>query len=149
VIIADTTLSGAPVYLSYPLVRISRTANQERDMKSAISYFELHTPDPARAQAFYGELFNWKFKDLEIPGQEYFEVQSGGDLPGGMMRAGRGAPAGFLSYFAVGNLDASLAKAKSLGATVVKERTDIPEGSFAVITDPVGATLALWQKSDR
>jgi predicted enzyme related to lactoylglutathione lyase len=130
-------------------VRISRTANQERDMKSAISYFELHTPDPARAQAFYGELLNWKFKDLKIPGQEYFEVQSGGDLPGGMLRAGGGAPAGFLSYFAVANLDASLAKAKSLGATVVKDRTDIPEGSFAVITDPVGATLALWQKSDR
>jgi predicted DNA-binding transcriptional regulator YafY len=55
-------------------------------MTSAISYFELHTPDPSRAQAFYGELFNWKFKELAIPGQQYFEVLSGGELPGGMMR---------------------------------------------------------------
>ncbi|HZA51272.1 MAG TPA: VOC family protein [Myxococcaceae bacterium] len=118
-------------------------------MKSAISYFELHTPDLSRAQAFYGELFNWKFKDLQIPGQPYFEIQSGGDLPGGMMRLDGRAPVGFLPYFAVADLNASLTKAKSLGATVLKDRTDIPEGSFAIVTDPVGTTLALWQKSDR
>lgn len=118
-------------------------------MKSAIAYFELHTADPTRAQAFYGELLNWKFKDLKIPGQQYFEVQSGGDLPGGMMRVDGNAPVGFLSYFTVADLDASIEKARSLGATVTKGRTDIPEGSFAIITDPVGTPLALWQKSDR
>jgi uncharacterized protein len=116
-------------------------------MTSPISYFELHTPDPSRAEAFYGELFNWKFKELAIPGQQYFEVLSGGDLPGGMMRADGRAPVGLLLYFAVANLDAALKKAKSLGASVTKDRTDIPEGSFAIITDPLGATLALWQKA--
>jgi predicted enzyme related to lactoylglutathione lyase len=118
-------------------------------MKSQLAYFELHTADPTRAQSFYGELFNWKFKELKMPGQPYYEVQTGGDLPGGMMRVDGRAPVGFLSYFAVTDLDASLAKAKSLGATVVKERTDIPEGSFAILTDPLGAAVALWQKSDR
>jgi uncharacterized protein len=37
-------------------------------------------------------------------------------------------------------------KAKSLGATVMKDKTEVKDmGSFAIITDPTGAMLGLWE----
>jgi predicted enzyme related to lactoylglutathione lyase len=41
---------------------------------------------------------------------------------------------------------AATAKAKSLGAIVVKDVTEVPNaGSFSVIIDPTGAAIGLWQ----
>ena len=38
------------------------------------------------------------------------------------------------------------AKAKSLGGSILKGRTEVPgEGFFAVIADPTGGTIALWE----
>ncbi|HZN95150.1 MAG TPA: VOC family protein [Myxococcales bacterium] len=112
-------------------------------MPAPVAYYELHTPDAARARAFYGELFNWSFKDLGAP-SPYFEVVSGGDVPGGFATDAASPPM-FLTYFHVPDLDRSIERAKALGAKVLKPREDIPPGSFAVIADPQGTVLALWQ----
>jgi predicted enzyme related to lactoylglutathione lyase len=46
----------------------------------------------------------------------------------------------------VDDVAVSTEKARSLGATICREVTEIPGvGWFSVITDPTGATLALWQ----
>jgi len=40
----------------------------------------------------------------------------------------------------------SVEKAKSLGATVMKDKTEVKDmGSFAIINDPTGAMLGLWE----
>ncbi|HEY2619377.1 MAG TPA: hypothetical protein VGI78_18700 [Acetobacteraceae bacterium] len=40
-----------------------------------------------------------------------------------------------------------VAKAKSLGATMVRDVMEVMgEGSLSIITDPTGATLGLWQQ---
>jgi hypothetical protein len=36
-------------------------------------------------------------------------------------------------------------RAVEFGATVARPRVDLPQGSVAVIDDPTGATLALWE----
>ena len=49
-------------------------------------------------------------------------------------------------YVLVDNVVATTAKAKSLGATVMKDVTEITNaGSFSVIQDPTGAAIGLWQ----
>jgi len=46
-------------------------------------------------------------------------------------------------------LAASTRKAKTLGATIAKDVTEIPGiGSFSVLVDPTGAALALWQPKE-
>jgi predicted enzyme related to lactoylglutathione lyase len=46
----------------------------------------------------------------------------------------------------VHDIKASTAKAKSLGATLIKEVTEIPNvGWFSIFTDPTGAAPALFQ----
>ena len=52
-------------------------------------------------------------------------------------------PPNWVGYFAVADCDASLDKAKGLGAQVFVPCTDIPGvGRFAVIGDPQGAAIA-------
>jgi predicted enzyme related to lactoylglutathione lyase len=48
-------------------------------------------------------------------------------------------------YVEVADLDEAIQNATSLGATLSGARVDLPQGSVAVITDPTGAVLALWE----
>ena len=57
-----------------------------------------------------------------------------------------GAPSAWLAYVLVDDIAASTKKAKSLGATVMKDVTEVMGmGFFSVLIDPTGAAIALWQ----
>src|ERR1700736_4758596 len=50
-----------------------------------VSYFEIQTHDPQKAQAFYSEVFGWTFeKDNTIP-VDYWRIQGAG-LFGGLLK---------------------------------------------------------------
>ena len=66
-------------------------------------------------------------------------------IAGCMAADGEKAQPMWLAYINVADIDASIAKAKNLGGTILEGRTDIPIGSFAVIADPQGTTFAFWQ----
>jgi uncharacterized protein len=54
-----------------------------------------------------------------------------------------GVPALWSVYFAVDDVDASIAKAVGLGASVVQAAEDTPYGRLATLTDPTGALFRL------
>ena len=55
-------------------------------------------------------------------------------------------PSSWLAYVIVDDINASTALAKSLGAQVVTDVTEIPGmGWFSIIVDPTGAALGLWK----
>jgi hypothetical protein len=57
-----------------------------------------------------------------------------------------GAPSMWLPYVGVDDINASTAKAKSLGAKVIIDVREVPgHGHMSVLSDPTGATIALWQ----
>ncbi len=114
-------------------------------MANSFVHVELQTNDVARAKEFYKGLFGWKLED--VPGMDYTMIEVGEGTGGGMMlNPVPGTPSHWLAYVLVDDVVAATEKAKSLGATVCKEVTEIPDfGWFSVITDPTGATLALWQ----
>jgi predicted enzyme related to lactoylglutathione lyase len=61
-----------------------------------------------------------------------------------------GAPSAWLAYVNVDDVKASTEKARALGATVLKDVTEVPGmGWFSVILDPTGAALGLWQSAQR
>jgi predicted enzyme related to lactoylglutathione lyase len=70
-----------------------------------------------------------------------------GGTGGGIMRHPvPGGPSMWLAYVNVDDVEASTKKAQSLGATVVRDKTEVPQmGWFSIITDPTGALIALWQ----
>jgi predicted enzyme related to lactoylglutathione lyase len=103
------------------------------------------TTDLAKAKAFYTGLFDWKLE--EVPGMEYTLINVGEGTGGGMMKTVQpDSPSYWMAYVLVDDAAAATDKARHLGATICKEVTEIPGvGWFSVITDPTGATLALWQ----
>jgi uncharacterized protein len=114
-------------------------------MANPFVHVELLTNDVARAKEFYTRLFDWQLE--EMPGMDYTVIKVGEGTGGGMMKNPvPDAPPFWLAYVYVDDAAGATARAKSLGATICKEVTEIPGiGWFSVITDPTGATLALWQ----
>ena len=115
-------------------------------MANAFVHNELNTTDVGKAKAFYSKLFDWKLEDMAGP-MQYTLIKVGENTAGGIMQHPMpGAPSMWLSYVNVDDIKASTAKAKSLGATLIRDVTEIPDiGSFSIFTDPTGAVLALWE----
>ena len=61
-----------------------------------------------------------------------------------------GAPSAWLAYVLVDDIAAATKKAKSLGATVMKDVTEVMGmGSLSILIDPTGAALGLWQPNKK
>jgi uncharacterized protein len=117
-------------------------------MGNPFVHVELHTGDLARAKEFYSKLFDWKLQDAPMPGGgSYTLIQVGTGTGGGMtVNQAPGVPPHWLTYVGVDDVRASTRKAKDLGAKVVLDVMEVGDyGTMSVITDPTGATLAMWQ----
>jgi predicted enzyme related to lactoylglutathione lyase len=122
-------------------------------MANPFTYLELHSTAPDKAKAFYAELFDWKTSDVSVPAPQpftYTEIDTKEGPPAGLIQQmTAGAPSHWLAYVLVPDLDAAARKAAKLGARVVRERQEVKDmGWFAVILDPTGAPLGLWQKME-
>ena len=117
-------------------------------MANPFVHVELATNDLGKAKEFYGKLFDWKLEEMPMQhGGTYTLIQVGEGTGGGMMEHPMpGAPSAWLAYVLVDDVAGATRKAQSLGATVIRDVTEIAGiGSFSIFTDPTGATLALWQ----
>ena len=116
-------------------------------MANPFVHVELNTTDVGKAKSFYGSLFHWTLEDVPMPNGSYTMIKVGEGTGGGIMKHPvPGAPSAWLAYVLVDDVAASTKKAKSLGATVMKDATEIPGvGTFSVLIDPTGAAIALWQ----
>jgi uncharacterized protein len=112
---------------------------------------ELMTSDVEKAKAFYKALFNWEYQEVGTNTEKYTMIKTaGGDGGGGIMQTPADKqgqiPPHWMTYINVDNIDESVAKATSLGANVKVPATDVQDyGRFAIITDPTGAHVGMWQ----
>jgi predicted enzyme related to lactoylglutathione lyase len=143
--IAYEVLTGRYFFQLDPLTSIS--TDQENAMANPFVHVELNTTDLGKAKTFYGKFFDWKMEDTPMPEGSYTMISVGEGTGGGMMQqAIPGAPSAWLPYVAVDDIAAATEKAKSLGATVCKDVTEVKDmGWFSIIVDPTGAGLGLWQ----
>jgi uncharacterized protein len=116
-------------------------------MGNPFVHVELMTTDVGKAKSFYGKLFDWKLEDMPIGDMTYTLIRVGEGTGGGLMKNPMpGAPSSWLAYVLVDDVKAATDKARSLGASVMKDVTEVDGiGSFSLITDPTGAMLGLWQ----
>jgi predicted enzyme related to lactoylglutathione lyase len=106
-------------------------------------FMDLRTHDRDRSRAFYADLFGWRATESLFMGAE--------GPWGGLTQLATDdeRQPQWVPYAPVDDLDAALARAVDLGATSTRPRVDLPQGSVAVIEDPTGATLALWEPKHR
>jgi uncharacterized protein len=116
------------------------------NVPGALSWNELSTRDVPAATRFYTTVFGWGAKTSDGP-QAYTEWQIEGRSVGGMMampeQIPASVPANWLVYFAVANCQATVDRAVELGGKVQMAPMTIPQGTFAVLSDPQGATFAV------
>jgi uncharacterized protein len=118
-------------------------------MPGPFVFFDLRTPDVARSRAFYTELAGLGVTDLDVGPDQTVPVFTADGAPWGGFTAlpeGDPRPPQWVPYLPVVDVDDTAVRAIGLGAQVIRERTELPTGSVVVITDPGGATVALWQE---
>ncbi len=117
-------------------------------MANPFVHIELNTTDHRQAKEFYGQLFQWELKDMDMGAHgTYTQIGVGQGTGGGMMQHPvPGAPSQWVPYVDVPDLAAATRKAKELGAQVMQENVSVQDmGWFSIIADPTGAVLGLWQ----
>ncbi len=113
---------------------------------------ELATTDQKGAGAFYHALFGWDVIDSPIgPGEVYsiYEMRGKPVAAGFALNAAmrkQGVPPHWASYVAVADADATAKRVRELGGRVLADPFDVMTyGRTAVLQDPTGAILSLWQ----
>jgi uncharacterized protein len=127
-------------------------ADITRHEPGSFSWVELATTDTAAAKAFYTALFEWTYVDNPMgPDMVYTRLQLRGRDVGALYpqakeQRDQGIPPHWMSYVTVQGADASAAKAKELGGTEILPPFDVMTyGRMAVLQDPTGAVLSLWE----
>ena len=109
-------------------------------------WYELMTPDPAGAKAFYEAVVpGWSIGERNPGDIDYRMIgRSDGGNAGGVlgmsedMRAGGAKPL-WLGYIDVNDVDGSIAKIEAKGGKAHMPATDIPDvGRIAMVADPQG-----------
>jgi predicted enzyme related to lactoylglutathione lyase len=118
----------------------------------AFSWVELATTDQAAAKTFYSRLFGWAVDDSPVgPGETYSMFTLEGRHTGAAytMREDErqmGIPSHWNLYVTVRSADAVAGRVAGLGGKVLVPPFDVMDvGRMAVIQDPTGAVLALWE----
>ncbi|MBA2544231.1 MAG: VOC family protein, partial [Deltaproteobacteria bacterium] len=115
---------------------------------SKFVWFEYVSKDLAKAQGFFGELFNWSVKTVPMPGGDYAMISIGDRTIGGYTTPPDGAPpeAHWLSHLGVADARATAKQVETLGGKVLKAPFQVDGfGTMAIVADPHGGPLALWQ----
>lgn len=112
-------------------------------------WYELTTRDIERGKSFYQALMRAGARGLPMGPAEYILLDVEGQTVAGMMPMGddfpRGTPSHWLPYIAVADVDATCRRVEALGGRICCPPSDIPIGRFAVIADPTGGSVALFQ----
>ncbi len=112
-------------------------------------WYELSTSDVDGARSFYRDVVGWGTERFPGPEPAYWILKAGERGIGGLMALSEASKAvsaspGWLAYVEVGDTDALLARAATLGATICLPPHDIPTvGRIGVFKDPQGAALAV------
>lgn len=119
-------------------------------MKNTVNWFEIPVVDIARATSFYGKLLGLKLEAGDFKGTPTTIIKSDG-VSGALVQLEHRKPsaAGAVVYLNVdGQLDAVLARLKSVGGELVEPRTDIgPMGAYAVVRDSEGNHVGVHQSA--
>ncbi|KAB2911828.1 MAG: VOC family protein [Hyphomicrobiaceae bacterium] len=113
----------------------------------AFHWNELRTRDAERAKQFYRDTIGWSFERMATPeGGDYWVAMMDGTPVAGMFPLASpqfdGVPESWMSFLAVDDVDARVAKALEAGARLVMPVFDVPDvGRIAMLREPGGAGI--------
>ena len=107
----------------------------------------MTSPNLEASKAFYGDLFGWTADPSPEPdAMGYTVFRLGGAAAAGLGPTMGDVPPHWGTYVTVADADEAVAGARAAGGQVMMEPFDVFDaGRMAVIADPGGAPLRLWQ----
>jgi uncharacterized protein len=115
-------------------------------------WVDLGTTDADGAKAFYGRLFGWEAEDMPAgENATYTMLRLGGRDVAALYEQGAeeraaGIPPHWSSYIAVADVDEVAGRVEELGGKLPAPPFDVLDsGRMAVVQDPTGAMVSLWQ----
>jgi uncharacterized protein len=116
----------------------------------SIVWHDLTVNDATSVRDFYGAVVGWEPSAVDMGDYEDFSMRPKGEKEGvaGICNS-RGPnadlPKSWLCYVVVASLDDSLATVNALGGEVLVQARPLGAGRFAVIKDPQGGVIGLYQ----
>lgn len=115
----------------------------ELPKEGSIVHVEIHSGDPGRTKAFYGDVFGWKFQD--VPEMNYSLWEAPGKPAGGLQKHGDKGPM-VLNYIMAKDIDTTLTKVENAGGRILERKMEIPgQGWWALFQEPGGTLMALYE----
>ena len=112
-------------------------------MAAPVTHFEVVAKDGKRAQDFYGNLFGWKFDNVE-GGYGMVDTRVKMGINGGIGQVTENMTPQSLFYVQVEDVQSHLDKAVALGGRVIMPLTEIPNMvTYAQFADPDGIVIGL------
>src|SRR5947209_10807873 len=111
-------------------------------------WVDLMTSDTDRARSFYCELFGWTATEPSEEFGGYFNYLKDGVMVGGCMASqpDAGMPDAWSVYLATDDAAKTVETATANGAQLIVEPMAVADlGTMAVIIDPGGAAIGMWQ----
>ena len=125
---------------------------QRANSDSGFIWYELITPDPAGAKAFYDAVVGWNIDgESNFPNGYRMIGRSDGKAAGGLLpltdeMQRHGARPTWLGYLNVEDVDASVAAIELDGGKTLMPPFDIPDiGRVAMVADPQGAPFYIMK----
>ena len=112
-----------------------------------ITHVEIPVTDFPRATEFYSRLFGWQI--AESPGFEGYPMwRAPNQISGGALTGREGDFTQPRSYVEVDSIDDTVAAVADVGGAVVVGKTEItPTSWWALVTDPDGNAIGLYEGS--
>jgi predicted enzyme related to lactoylglutathione lyase len=113
-------------------------------------WVDLMTSDSARARAFYAEVFGWTAEEpSEEFGGYFMFLKDGAPVAGGMPSTPDSGPDRWTIYLATDDAVKTCDAAAANGGQVIVPVMDVGDvGSMAVVADPGGAGIGIWQAKE-
>ena len=110
------------------------------------SWVDIGTPDIPKAIEFYSGLFGWQIEQGPPEAGGYSIALLRNRAVAGIGPQQNPGPPYWTTYVSVTSADDVVEKAKAAGGKVYLEPMDVMDaGRMAVIADPIGAVISIWQ----
>lgn len=115
-------------------------------MPHPIVHVEFQVKDVKKAMRWYAELFGWETTYDADTNYGMFSYGASGEIGGGFNLMTE-HPVGTIAYIQTDNIPALLTKAQEMGAKLIQQATTVPgKGTYAIIADPDGNAIGLWDR---
>ncbi|HWE14645.1 MAG TPA: hypothetical protein VG365_14080 [Solirubrobacteraceae bacterium] len=109
-----------------------------------VVHLELHTDDLSQATSFYACLCGWRARRIRTPFGPYLALDLGTGVGGGVVECPTARPL-WIPYVEVARVAEVTERARDLGAQILLEPREGPEGWRSVVTAPAAGEIAFWQ----